>query len=266
LFEAILQANNTLAIFNYYKNVCHSKKKLVILQSFQSNIVKKNIINTFRINIFHLQNKQYLHEFEGNDDFFAELEQERKLIEKGNFKARVTLDKSETMIQMLYKIKGSVELTCDRSLDLFDFPVDITQKMILKFSDHTEEITEELMFIDRNVQYINVAQDIFDFICLQIPIKKLHPRYTENEVTYESLMKKFEEEYEEEDSEDEEDDDFDSVFEDDDDTDLMLEDEDNGLEPEGEIVFSTLKEDEKEEETEKPIDPRWAALMKLRQN
>jgi uncharacterized protein len=235
------------------------------LQSFQSKTVKKNSIDTFKISIFHLQNKQYLHEFEGDDSFFMDLEQELKLIEKGHFKAIVTLDKSETMIQMLYKIKGSVELTCDRSLDLFDFPFDITQKMILKFSDHTEEITEELMFIDRNVQYINVAQDIFDFICLQIPIKKLHPRYTENEVTYESLMKKFEDEYvEEEDLDEEDDDDLDLVFEDDDDE-LMLEDEDNGLEVEGEIVFTTLSEEEQKDAKE-AVDPRWEALMKLREN
>ena len=234
------------------------------MQSFQSKTVKKNSINSFKINIFHLQNKQYLHEFEGDDDFFMDLEQELKLIEKGHFKATVSLDKSETMIQMLYKITGSVELTCDRSLDLFDFPFDITQKMILKFSDHTEEITEELMFIDRNVQFINVAQDIFDFICLQIPIKKLHPRYTENEVTYESLMKKFDEEYVEEEDLDEDDDDLDFVFEDDDD-DLMLEDDDNGLEVEGEIVFTTLSEEEQKEAKE-AIDPRWSALMKLREN
>ena len=234
------------------------------MQSFQSKTVKKNSINSFKINIFHLQNKQYLHEFEGDNDFFMDLEQELKLIEKGHFKATVSLDKSETMIQMLYKIKGSVELTCDRSLDLFDFPFDISQKMILKFSDHTEEITEELMFIDRNVQFINVAQDIFDFICLQIPIKKLHPRYTENEVTYESLMKKFDEEYVEEDLNDEDDDELDFIFEDDDD-DLELNDNENDTEVEGEIVFTTLSEEEQKEAKE-AIDPRWAALIKLREN
>ena len=234
------------------------------MQSFQSKTVKKNSINSFKINIFHLQNKQYLHEFEGNDDFFMDLEQELKLIEKGHFKARVSLDKSETMIQMLYKIKGSVELTCDRSLDLFDFEFDINQKMILKFSDHTEEITEELMFIDRNVQFINVAQDIFDFICLQIPIKKLHPRYTENEITYESLMKKFDDEYVEEEDLDEDDDDLDFVFEEEDEL-LLEEDDDNGLEVEGEIVFTTLSEEEQKAAKE-AIDPRWAALMKLREN
>jgi hypothetical protein len=78
-------------------------------------------------------------------------------------------------------------------------------------------------------------------------------------------MKKFEDEYVEEDESEDEDDDLDFIFEDEDD-DLLLEDDDNGLEPEGEIVFSTLKEDEKEAEAEKPIDPRWAALMKLREN
>ncbi|PWK26146.1 uncharacterized protein DUF177 involved in 23S rRNA accumulation [Arcicella aurantiaca] len=229
--------------------------------------MKKSILNTYKIDIFRLENKQHLHEFEGGDDFFVALEQD--LISKGNFKATVVLDKSETMIQMVYKIVGSVELTCDRSLDTFDFPFDITQKMILKFSDRTEEITEELMLIDRNTQYINVAQDVFDFIGLQIPIKKLHPRFTHDEVTYESLMKKFEDEYEEEDFDEEEEDDDDNFDFGDDDDDFEWNDDE--VEDEGEIVYSTIKEgdeedDEIEEQSDKAIDPRWAALMKLREN
>jgi len=231
------------------------------LQSFQIKSVQKSILNTFKIDIFRLENKQYVHEFEGKDDFFEALDQE--LIQKGNFKSTVVLNKNETMIQMVYKITGSVELTCDRSLDLFDFPVDVTQKMILKFSDHNEEITEELVLIDRNTQYINVAQDIFDFIGLQIPIKKLHPRFIKDEVTYESLMKKFEEEYEEEDIDE---DDLD--FGDDDDDNFELNDEES--EDEGEIVYSTIKyesqDDEETNEVQKPIDPRWEALMKLNKN
>ena len=233
------------------------------MQSFQIKSVQKSILNTFKIDIFRLENKQYLHEFEGNDDFFEVLDQE--LIQKGNFKATIVLNKNETMIQMMYKITGSVELTCDRSLDLFDFPVDITQKMILKFSDHNEEITEELVLIDRNTQYINVAQDIFDFIGLQIPIKKLHPRFVKDEVTYESLMKKFEDEYVDGDDLD---DDDDLDFGDDDDDNFELNDEES--EDEGEIVYSTIENesqaDDEATEVQKPIDPRWEALMKLNKN
>ena len=238
------------------------------MQSFKIKSVQKSILNTFKIDIFRLENKQYLHEFEGNNDFFEALDQE--LIQKGSFKATVVLNKNETMIQMMYHITGSVELTCDRSLDLFDFPVDITQKMILKFSDHNEEITEELVLIDRNTQYINVAQDIFDFIGLQIPIKKLHPRFIKDEVTYEGLMKKFEDEYEEEDiDEDDLDDDDDLDFGDDDDDD-NFESNDEESEDEGEIVYSTIKNesqvDDESIEVQKPIDPRWEALMKLNKN
>ena len=233
------------------------------MQSFQIKSVHKSILNTFKIDIFRLENKQYLHEFEGNNDFFEALDQE--LIQKGNFKAIVVLNKNETMIQMMYKITGSVELTCDRSLDLFDFPVDITQKMILKFSDHNEEITEELVLIDRNTQYVNVAQDIFDFIGLQIPIKKLHPRFIKDEVTYDSLMKKFEDEYIDEDDLDNDDD---LNFGDDGDDNFESNDEES--EDEGEIVYSTIEnEDQADDETievQKPIDPRWEALMKLNKN
>eukprot|EP00744_Colponema_vietnamica_P020645 GILI01029368.1.p1 GENE.GILI01029368.1~~GILI01029368.1.p1 ORF type:complete len:154 (+),score=8.20 GILI01029368.1:202-663(+) len=153
------------------------------------------------------------------------------------------------MIQLLYHIVGSVELTCDRSLDTFDFPVDITQKMILKFSDHTEEISDELMLIDRNTQYINVAQDIYEFIGLQIPMKKLHPRFQVEEQTFLSDF--------------DEDDDSDEDFED-----LVWEDDD-----EGEIVYSTStadsEDDDDEEQTnedEPEIDPRWAILKKLNNN
>ena len=229
--------------------------------------MQKSILNTFKIDIFRLESKQYMHEFEGNDDFFEALDQ--NLIQKGHFKATVSLNKNETMIQMIYKISGNVELICDRSLDLFDFSVDITQKMILKFSDHNEEITEELMLIDRNTQYINVAQDIFDFIGLQIPIKKLHPRFTQDEVTYDSLMQKFEEEYEEEDFDEDNLDDDDFDFGDDENDNFKSNDEES--EDEGEIVYSTLKDVESESsETEisieKPIDPRWEALMKLNKN
>lgn len=204
--------------------------------------MNKSILNTFKIDIFRLENKQYLHEFDGDDNFFVALEQD--LIEKGNFKATVTLDKSEVMIQLLYHIVGSVELTCDRSLDTFDFPIDITQRLILKFSDHTEEITDELILIDRNTQYINVAQDIYEFIGLQIPMKKLHPRFVIEEQSFNEV---------------EDDEDFE-------------EDEEFIWEDEGEIVYSTAtdegeeEDEEKVEEKEPEIDPRWAILKKLNNN
>jgi hypothetical protein len=81
-------------------------------------------------------------------------------------------------------------------------------------------------------------------------------------------MKKFEEEYEEEDIDDLDDDDnFDFGDDDDDNFEMNSEEE---LEDEGEIVYSTIEnesqDDDETTEVQKPIDPRWEALMKLNKN
>ncbi|MBP6387232.1 MAG: DUF177 domain-containing protein, partial [Pseudarcicella sp.] len=131
-------------------------------------------------------------------------------------------------IQLQYEIKGALQVLCDRSLEMFDYPIAINPKIILKFGDHDEELSEELYLIDRNSQQINIAQHLFEFISLEIPMKKLHPRFLEN-------------------TEDEE---------------VEIIDNHEGI-----IVYSTITKDEKEQansDQEKPIDPRWAALANLK--
>jgi uncharacterized metal-binding protein YceD (DUF177 family) len=104
---------------------------------------------------------------------FQELEQD--LIEFGHFKTHVVLNKSATMIQLNFHTVGSVTLTCDRSLEPFEEPIDSNERIILKFGDHNEELTEEIEIIDRNTTRINVARYLFDFIALSLPFKKIHP-------------------------------------------------------------------------------------------
>lgn len=141
----------------------------------------KNVkaLQKYNINIFGLENKQYVYELGGDNAFFEALEQ--SLIEKGRFKAVVSLDKSATMLQMKFDITGVVELTCDRSLDVFDESFSVSKRMIFKFGDHSEELTDEIELINWDTATINVAHHIFDFIGLAIPIKKLHPRFRQEE-------------------------------------------------------------------------------------
>lgn len=141
-------------------------------------------LKAYTIEILNLSNKRHEYEFESGPDFFNNFEQ--SLISKGTFKVKLLLDKSETMIQLSFHISGSVELICDRTLEPFDYPININQKLILKYGEQEEELTDEIEIISRNTQQINVAQYIYEFIGLAIPMKKLHPRlagseYQENE-------------------------------------------------------------------------------------
>ncbi|AQG82645.1 YceD family protein [Spirosoma montaniterrae] len=143
-----------------------------------------NALRAYNIHIAGLENKQYDYSFESGDAFFAALEQD--LIEKGNVHTRLTLDKSETMIRLDFHITGTVEQTCDRSLDLYDEPIDTRQMMLLKFSDHNEELSDEIELIERNTATINVARYIFEFIGLSLPMKRLHPRFRDDEAEFDN--------------------------------------------------------------------------------
>jgi uncharacterized metal-binding protein YceD (DUF177 family) len=130
-------------------------------------------LSKYNIDIYGLEDKQYDYDMESGDAFFQELDQD--LIEHGHFKTHVVLNKSATMIQLNFHTQGVVTLICDRSLEPFEEPIDSNERIILKFGDHNEELTEEIEIINRNTTRINIARYLFDFIALSLPVKKIHP-------------------------------------------------------------------------------------------
>jgi len=87
------------------------------------------------------------------------------------------LEKHETFIETNFEIEGDVELTCDRSLDPFMFPITLEKRIIFKFGEEDMEVDEEVVVLGHNRQHIDLGQYMYEFIGLTIPIKRLHPRY-----------------------------------------------------------------------------------------
>lgn len=136
-------------------------------------------MNLFGVNIVGLSLAIHEFDFELNSSFFKQYGSE--MITEGNLKASVRLNKHETFIEADFRIKGSVVLTCDRSLDEFDFPINIDQKLVYKYGDEDKEISEEVIMIHRDTATLDLGQPMFEYIILAVPIKKLHPRFLEEE-------------------------------------------------------------------------------------
>ena len=102
---------------------------------------------------------------------------ENSLLEQGQLAVKVKLDKSPRHIQLLFKIKGEVELVCDRSLEPFYYPIAIEQVVHFKLGEEDKELDLDFYMIDQQASTINLAQHIYDFVTLAIPMKKLHPRF-----------------------------------------------------------------------------------------
>ncbi|GAB4124360.1 MAG: DUF177 domain-containing protein [Raineya sp.] len=132
-------------------------------------------LSDYTIGIAKLQNKEYSFSWKGDASFFEAFED--SLIEKGSFEAKLLLRKSEALLHLQFAIKGELGLVCDRSLEDFAYPFETTGTQILRFSDHTEPLTDEMELITRGTAEINVAHYIYELIALAVPMKKLHPKF-----------------------------------------------------------------------------------------
>lgn len=182
---------------------------------------------TFDIEVIKFKEGRHEIDFEIGDSFFQNFE-DNEIVEKGNLTIRVILDKGANVIEAHFHIKGSVQLTCDRSLETFDHPLDFSQKMIYKYGSEEREIDEDVFMITRDTPLINVAQLIYEFILLALPLKKIHPDHR-NELDDEEL-----------------------------------EVEGGYVYIDDELDSDTESESPNEEEEIKPVDPRWEQLMKLK--
>jgi uncharacterized metal-binding protein YceD (DUF177 family) len=98
------------------------------------------------------------------------------------------LDKHETFIEADFKIEGKVKLTCDRSLDPFDFPIHQENRILFKYGEEDKELTDEIIMISRDRVSLDLGQFIYEFIGLSIPMKKLHPRFKDEDESEEGKM------------------------------------------------------------------------------
>jgi len=135
--------------------------------------VKKD--SQYDLAIAKLAHKTHHFAFELDRAFFAQFEQ--NLVQDGNLHADVTLDKTDRLLTLDFHITGTVRLVCDRSLDEFDQPIDVKEQLLVRFGDRELELDDNVLQITPETQTLPLAQHLFDYIGLALPMKKLHPRF-----------------------------------------------------------------------------------------
>lgn len=121
-----------------------------------------------------LSNGEHQYKFDVHRDFFESIED--SIIEDGDFAVVLDLTKTDQMLKMRFDISGTIHTTCDVCLDPMDFAIEhCGGSIIAKFGDHYEELSDELYLIDENDNEISVAQYIYEFIAVSMPIQFKHP-------------------------------------------------------------------------------------------
>ena len=119
---------------------------------------------------------------EGSHDFEIEIDNkffehfEESLIDNGGITVKVTLEKRSAFLKIHLKIKGWLELTCDRCLDNYQQKVKQKTEFFVKFGEKEYEEGENVIWVLSHEHHINLAQIIYEYTMLSIPLRHVHPK------------------------------------------------------------------------------------------
>jgi uncharacterized metal-binding protein YceD (DUF177 family) len=113
-------------------------------------------------------------EFEVDNKFFEHFEE--SLVDNGKVRIKVILEKRSSFMKLHFKIKGWLELTCDRCLENYHQPIKHETEMFVKFGENKIDDGENVIWITPEDHQINLAQIIYEFVTLSIPLRHVHPK------------------------------------------------------------------------------------------
>ena len=125
----------------------------------------------YSIQVSKLKNGLSTEHFEIHDEFFGHFEYSP--IEHGKLGVDATIMKYETHLDISFDIKGEITLECDRCMDPYPHQLATKDRVIYAYDERLEYQTDDVVQIAPNQHLIPIHQELYDFILLQVPIRKV---------------------------------------------------------------------------------------------
>lgn len=138
-----------------------------------------SILDQYTIQFSGLAIGRHEFDFQVDERFFAAFEQ--GMIEKGQLQVHLVLDKSSQMLSLEFQLQGTVDVDCDRCAQTWPFPVNTTNKLIIRMSD-SEEVDDDpdILYMSRSEYQFNASQHLYEYIATAIPFHTIPCEITGN--------------------------------------------------------------------------------------
>jgi uncharacterized metal-binding protein YceD (DUF177 family) len=92
---------------------------------------------------------------------------------------KLVLDKKSNFFLLKFEIGGKVTVNCDRCGQPFELQLWDDFDQVVKMVDNPDELKEgedpDVAYISKTESHLNVAEWIYEFINLSIPMQRIHP-------------------------------------------------------------------------------------------
>lgn len=118
---------------------------------------------------------------QGKHEFLYELDKgffeafENSIVEDGEVLVKIELEKQSALLVLWFHVSGNVNIQCDRCLELFSQPISSENRIIVKFGEDNLDEGDDVIWVSVNDYQLNVAQLMYEFVSLALPIRHVHP-------------------------------------------------------------------------------------------
>lgn len=129
-------------------------------------------------------------EFDINGTFFEQFEDSE--ITEADLQVTIVLVKQNNVMQLEFEINGTVNLNCDRCLIAYDFPLEASEILVLRFGN-PEDSNDEIMVVNEGDGQADVSHYLFEYITLALPYRRVPCEIEEDFKCDEETLKKLNE-------------------------------------------------------------------------
>ncbi len=125
-------------------------------------------LREYDIEFIKLKEGEHRFEYHLTESFFKAF---NSSLSTQDIKVDLLFLKSGSMFTLDFEIGGMVEVDCDRCLTRIHIPIHNRHKVLVKMTEYPMESEDDLIYISHHDYKLNIAQHIFDFVNVSIPIK-----------------------------------------------------------------------------------------------
>ena len=154
-------------------------------RSLGQNFVEMNKTKQYLIPFVGLKLGKHHFEYQISNAFFEIFDYDE--FENSDIKVNVVLEKKSTMLELIFKHQGTVNVPCDLTSEDFDLPIEGEMKLIVRFGDAYNNDNEELLILPFGEFEVDISQYIYEMIALSVPLRRVHPGVKDGSLKTEAL-------------------------------------------------------------------------------
>ena len=128
-------------------------------------------LERFKIDLKGLTDETTVLEWDLDNSFFGALDQTE--VEGGALHVSLSIRKASGFFELQFHTVGTVDIVCDRCLDLMEQPIETDNRLVVKFGSTGSE-DDDTVIVDENEGILDTSWFIYEFIALAIPIQHVH--------------------------------------------------------------------------------------------